>query len=179
MVGITGGNLFIDSVYEERKNFQKLKLQTPGIPSLNVEFSNPLGMSLMDEINSQIYFHVIYWFRSWILIWIDLISTFDAIKTKSISIPNDQKIVKKRYYLDEILGKGVQGIVFAAFDKKTQKKVAVKIKDTKFDDKEQVMQEIKVLEQLTTHFPNRGFPELIDYCQNSGNYFVTELLGNR
>jgi hypothetical protein len=60
MVGITGGNLFIDSVYEERKNFQKLKLQTPGIPSLNVEFSNPLGMSLMDEINSQIYFLVIY-----------------------------------------------------------------------------------------------------------------------
>jgi hypothetical protein len=74
-----------------------------------------------------------------------------------------QKIVKKRYYLDEVLGKGVQGIVFAAFDKKTQKKVAVKIKDTKYDDKEQVMQEIKVLEQLTTHFPNRGFPELIDY----------------
>lgn len=73
------------------------------------------------------------------------------------------KIFKKRFYLDKLIGKGIQGVVFSAYDTVTMKKVGVKIMDKKCKDIDQQRREIKVLKELGKLKDNEGFPSLVDY----------------
>lgn len=107
------------------------------------------------------------------------------IKTYSFyEKPNKNNIIeessiwlKKRFYLQKLIGKGQQGVVFSALDSLTKTKVAIKIIDKHSVNDETVSDEIKILKKLNK-IPNFvGFPYLINTGMKKNYYFVTELLG--
>ncbi|CAI2385182.1 unnamed protein product [Moneuplotes crassus] len=101
------------------------------------------------------------------------------LKTKKANFQvKGEKIIQNRFYFDKALGRGVQGVVFSAYDTKLQKKVAVKkLINSNKEDLEQHKREIKVLKQLRKQ-TFEGFLELLDGHLGKVNYIVTELLGD-
>lgn len=55
------------------------------------------------------------------------------------------RVFKNRYYLDKFIGKGVQGVVFEAYDTLLKKKVAIKILNNGSPELEQQKMEIEIL----------------------------------
>jgi serine/threonine protein kinase len=56
--------------------------------------------------------------------------------------------LKNRYYIQQVLGQGVEGKVLSAYDYITAKKVAIKILDKKTKELDQFKREIKVYHNL-------------------------------
>ena len=76
------------------------------------------------------------------------------------------------------IGKGKQGVVFSAYDAKTNTRVAIKIVDKKSQSKSESLDEIEILNKLNK-LPNLvGFPKIISTSFKRNYYFVTELLGD-
>ena len=85
-----------------------------------------------------------------------------------------------RFYLDEALGKGVQGVVFSAYDTLIKKKVAIKkLWSNKKEDLVQHKREIRALKALNNSNLTHGFPNIYDYHVGKKNYIVIDLLGKR
>lgn len=105
--------------------------------------------------------------------------TYSMFKNKkSVNLENT-KMYKKRYWLSKMMGKGIQGWVYSAYDLETAKKVALKIFNKETEDITQQKREIKILKQLSQLEDTHGFPGLIDYCKKKGKFIVTELLSDR
>lgn len=91
-----------------------------------------------------------------------------------------EKVFLNRFYCDKALGRGVQGVVFSAYDTKLKRKVAVKkLLSNNKEDKDQHNREIKVLQHLLNENLTTGFPRIYDYNQNKYKFIVTQLLGDR
>jgi len=59
----------------------------------------------------------------------------------------------ERFRLEELIGEGTYGEVYAAYDKKTSNKVAIKILENVADNIEEIEEEYLVLRDLSQH-PN-------------------------
>jgi len=64
----------------------------------------------------------------------------------NISLQN--KCFKKRYYLQKLLGQCLQGKVFSAYDRFTEKTVAITFIDKNDKDSNQFKREIKIYKDL-------------------------------
>jgi serine/threonine protein kinase len=78
-----------------------------------------------------------------------------------------------------MIGSGVQGMVFLAYDTLKETKVAIKILAQGANNIENQKREIQVLLDIRDANLTEGFPLLIDFCKSNANYVITELLSTR
>lgn len=87
------------------------------------------------------------------------------VENKTPNNCQNTKLFKKRYLINKILGKGIQGAVFSAFDTKSNmKKVAIKFFNANSSDKSIQKREIDVLTDLKEIENIEGFPKIFDSC---------------
>ena len=100
-----------------------------------------------------------------------------TLPNKNNELEETAMCLKKRFLMKKLIGKGKQGVVYAAYDSVTKCKVAIKIVDKYGQDHSSYLGEVKIM-KLLNKIPNMvGFPRLINTGYKNNYFHVTELLG--
>ena len=87
-------------------------------------------------------------------------------------------ILRNRFYLQKMVGKGKQGVVYSGIDSKTKMKVAIKLISNNVEERKKYMSEIKILREISKLNEIDCFPKIIWIEFKKRYYYVTELLGD-
>mmetsp|Transcript_42829 Transcript_42829/g.50215 ORF Transcript_42829/g.50215 Transcript_42829/m.50215 type:complete len:189 (-) Transcript_42829:947-1513(-) len=86
--------------------------------------------------------------------------------------------LKGRFYLQQMIGQGKQGIVYSGVDSLTKKKVAIKFICSKLEEKKKYRNEFKVLKEIVKLEDSKNYPKIFCIEFKKRFYIVTELLGD-